>query len=63
MIVFGRVRFLENNDEAMALCRKLCAKFTTDSAYIEKEIVSSGPGTLFFELIPEHISGKLVNES
>ena len=31
--------------------------------YIEDEIRTAGPRTLMFALVPEHISGKLVNEA
>ena len=63
VIVFGRIQIVEDFDEAMDICRKLCYKFTTDSDYIEKEIRVSGKNTLCFKLIPEHITGKKVNES
>ena len=63
VIVFGRIQIVENFDEAMDICRKLCYKFTSDSDYIEKEIATSGKNTLCFKLIPEHITGKKVNES
>ena len=63
VIVFGRIQIVEDHDEAMAICRKLCYKFTSDSDYIEKEIATSGKNTLCFKLVPEHITGKKVNES
>lgn len=63
VIVFGRIQIVENFDEAMDICRKLCYKFTSDSDYIEKEIATSGKNTLCFKLVPEHITGKKVNES
>lgn len=63
VIVFGRIRIVEDFDEAMDICRKLCYKFTSDRDYIEKEIRVSGKNTLCFKLIPEHITGKRVNES
>lgn len=63
VIVFGRIRIVENFDEAMEICRKLSYKFTSDSNYIEKEIEVYGKNTLCLELIPEHITGKRVNES
>ena len=63
VIVFGRIQIVEDFDEAMDICRKLCYKFTSDSDYIEKEIRVSGKNTLCFKLIPEHITGKKVNES
>ena len=63
VIVFGRIREVTDYDRAMDVSRKLSYKYTADSAYIEKEIVCSGPGTLCLELVPEQITGKLVNES
>ena len=63
VIVFGRIRFVEDFDEAMDICRKLCYKFTDDVEYIEKEIRNFGRNTLCFKLIPEHITGKRIKES
>ena len=34
-----------------------------EAAYIAHEIEHSGPGTAMFALIPEHMTGKIVNES
>lgn len=63
VIVFGRIEFVEDHERVIDLSRKLSYKYTQDDEYIEKEIIRSGPGTLCMELIPEYISGKLVNES
>ena len=50
-------------DLAKKICRKLCYKFTDDESYIKHELKFSGPNVLCLKLIPEHITGKLVNES
>ena len=63
VIVFGRVKIVEDHERAIEITRKLSYKFTEDTAYIEREIENSGPGVLVFELIPEHMTGKLVHES
>jgi nitroimidazol reductase NimA-like FMN-containing flavoprotein (pyridoxamine 5'-phosphate oxidase superfamily) len=63
VIVFGRIRFLENQQEAVEIIRKLSYKYTSDAEYIEREIRAAGARTLCLELIPEHMTGKLVNES
>ena len=63
VIVFGKIQIVDDFDEAMDICRKLSYKFTSDSDYIEKEIANSGKNALCFKLIPEHITGKLTNES
>ena len=63
VIVFGRIEFIEDKERIYAIARKLSYKFTNDEDYIDREIRNSGPRTLMFALVPEHISGKLVNEA
>ena len=63
VIVFGRIRIVEDRQETMEIVRRLSYKYTSDSAYIEREIQTAGAATLCLELIPEHMTGKLVNES
>ena len=63
VIVFGRIEIIEDKETIYDISRKLSHKFTQDNAYIEKEIIHSGPRTLMFRLVPEHMTGKLVNES
>ncbi len=63
VIIFGRMRLVEDQERAMAMCRDLSLKFTEDMNYIMEEIRRSGPNTLVYELVPEHMTGKLVNES
>lgn len=62
VILFGRLRIVEDHDRAIEISRRLSRKFTSDEAYIEDEVRRSGRGVLVFELIPEHITGKIVNE-
>lgn len=62
VVVFGRLRVVEDHRKALDISRKLSYKFTSDEKYIEDEIVRSGPGVLVFKLIPEHMTGKRVNE-
>ena len=62
VIVFGRIRMVEERDEKAAICRKLSLKFTDDEAYISDEITRLLNATCCFRLIPEHISGKTVTE-
>ncbi|MBQ8959937.1 MAG: pyridoxamine 5'-phosphate oxidase family protein [Ruminococcus sp.] len=62
-VVFGRIRIIEDHQEAIEICRKLSYKYTSDSEYIESEIIRAGARVLVFALEPEHITGKLVNES
>jgi nitroimidazol reductase NimA-like FMN-containing flavoprotein (pyridoxamine 5'-phosphate oxidase superfamily) len=63
VIVFGRVRFVEDRARALELSRRLSLRFTDDTAYIEEEIRRSGPAVLCFALEPEHICGKRVHEA
>ena len=63
VIVFGRIEFIEDREKIYEIARRLSHKFTDDEEYIEHEIVRSGLGTLMFALVPEHMTGKLVNEA
>lgn len=63
VIVFGRLEILEDREQGYEMARRLSRKFTGDEDYIQQEIDRYGPATVVFTLTPEHISGKLVNES
>ncbi len=63
VVVFGRVRVIDDPDAVYSVCRKLSYRFTDDEDYIKNELINSGPGTVLLALTPEHISGKRVNES
>ena len=61
--VFGRVEFVENQAEAIEICRRLARRFYPDEAAIEEEIRLAGSRVLVFALVPEHITGKRVHEA
>lgn len=63
VIVFGKIQFVHDSDQIAKICTELCHKFTDDEAYIEHELKYSGPSVLCLELVPDYISGKMVNES
>ena len=63
VIVFGRIELIEDQEKIYKIARLLSYKFTNDEEYIECEIQKSGPGTMMFALVPEHMTGKLVKES
>ena len=63
VIVFGQMRMIEDEAKIVAITRKLCYKFTTDEAYIEKELSESAKNTLLLELNIEHLCGKSVLEA
>ena len=63
VIVFGRLEIVEDRETTARMTRELSRKFTGDEAYIQAEIDKYLNNTLLFALIPEHITGKRVNES
>ncbi len=63
VIVFGRIEFVQDREMVYRISEELSRKFTDDEEYIQYEIQHSGPGTLMFALVPEHITGKIVNEA
>ncbi len=63
VVVFGHVEFVEDWDKMRQIARVLSYKFADDAEYIEHEIQSVGPGTMVFTLVPDHMTGKLGNES
>ena len=63
VIVFGRIRFVDDEGKRIEIGTNLCRKFTDDESYIEHEVKNALPRALCLELTPEHITGKLVNES
>ena len=63
VVTFGRIRLVEDEDTARKICTELVRKFTDDQDYLEKELQNAFPRVQCLELIPEHMTGKLVNES
>lgn len=63
VIVFGRIKLLNDIEKNIDICRKLSSKFNFDKEYIENEITNFAKFVTVLELTPEHITGKLVNES
>ena len=63
VIVFGRMHIVENSEKSAQIFRSLSLKFTSDKEYIESEIEKFAKDTICYELQPEHITGKIVNES
>lgn len=63
VIVFGRIEKVEDAQKTKEICRNLCAKFTGDPTYAQQEWENSGSNVLCLALTPEHMTGKLVNES
>ena len=63
VIVFGRVKVIDDMDRIADITTKLSYKFIQDEEHIRKEIENYGAATLLLELTPEHMCGKLVEES
>ena len=63
VVIFGRIRPVNDPEKAKTICTNLCRKFTDDEAYLQKELTNALPRVQCLELIPEHMTGKLVNES
>lgn len=63
VIIFGKMEIIDDIDEVKKIALPLCEKFTQDKDYIKKEIAAHAAATIILKLTPEHICGKLVNES
>lgn len=63
VVIFGRMAAVEDYDHAMEAARQLGKRYTTDNAYIEREVRVSGPNVRILCLTPEHMTGKLVKEN
>jgi len=63
VITFGRISLVEDDEKAREICTALTRKFTDDEEYLEKELKNAFPRVQCLELAPEHMTGKLVNES
>ena len=63
VIVFGKLNMVEDSEKALKIYRNLSLKFTSDIEYIDSEIEKFAKNTLCYELTPEHITGKIVNEA
>lgn len=63
VIIFGKIYLVEDVDKSVDVFRRLSLQFTSDMEYIDSEIEKFAQATLCYELRPEHITGKIVNES
>ena len=63
VVVFGRMRIVEDEDKKREICTNLVRKFTDDEEYLQKELTNAFPRVCCLELTIEHMTGKLVNES
>ena len=66
VITFGRIRFFtyeEEPEKVREICIGISGKFTDDPNYADDEIAKVGKNVMCFEITPEHMTGKLVNEA
>ena len=63
VIVFGRINLVTDPEKAKLICTNITRKFTDDEAYLAHELEHAFPRVQCLELTPEHMTGKLVNES
>ena len=63
VVVFGRISLVTDRKKARMICENLCRKFTDDEEYIQKELESALSRVQCLELVIDHMTGKLVNES
>lgn len=63
VVVFGKINIVEDDAKKQEMLSKIAHKFTDDEKYIAEEIEKYFKNANIFELVPEHITGKLVNES
>jgi hypothetical protein len=54
---------VEDSEKANQIYRSMSLKYTSDIEYIDSEIQKFAKDTVCYELQPEHITGKIVNES
>lgn len=63
VIIFGRIKVVEDEIKAKEICMAITRKFTDDEEYIQKEMTNDFSRVQCLEITPEHMTGKLVNES
>lgn len=63
VIIFGRISLVTDPEKAKKICAEITRKFTDDEEYLAHELEHAFPRVQCLELTPEHMTGKLVNES
>ncbi|MBR1721437.1 MAG: pyridoxamine 5'-phosphate oxidase family protein [Treponema sp.] len=63
VVVFGKIKLINDIKKAEEFCTKLTRKFTDDQEYLEKELANALSRVQCLEFTIEHMTGKLVNES
>ena len=63
VVVFGTIKVVTSEEKMRQICTDLCRKFTDDEEYLKQELEHALPRVQCLELTPDHMTGKLVNES
>lgn len=63
VVIFGRVKRIDDADETLKIARQLGLKYYQTAESVEEEIRKAIARVLILELSIEHMTGKLVNES
>lgn len=63
VIVFGKMKIVEDSQKVEDICRNLGLKFYPTAEAVEEEIRQSINHVTCLEITIEHMTGKLVNES
>ena len=64
VIVFGRIKIVEDREKTLDICRNIAGQFDfADKEFIENEIQKFAKAVACLDLVPEHMTGKLINES
>lgn len=63
VVVFGRIRIVEDLEKKRWICSELGHKFTNDEDYINRDLQKNLHRVCCLEIVPEHITGKKVNEN
>ena len=62
VVIFGRMRVIEDREETLLRVRRLGLKYYPDAQSVEAEIDKDGHRVTCLELTPEHMTGKRVHE-
>ena len=63
VIIFGRVRKIEDSAETVRIVRQLALKYYPTPEAAEEEVRKAAARVQILELTIDHMTGKLVNES
>ena len=63
VVIFGTMKIVEDMDKKLEICRGLASNFPAGDGYAEDEFRKLGKVVCCLQLTPDHMTGKLVNES